>query len=66
MSIETISIRNAQWARKYVVERMRPIYLDQGSVDIMNQFEKRLAAAHPSSRKEVGLEGAGRSHRHTQ
>jgi uncharacterized protein YecE (DUF72 family) len=45
MSIETISVRNAQWARKYVVERMRPIYLDQGSVDIMNEFEKRFAAA---------------------
>ena len=45
MSIETISIRNARWARKYVVERMRPIYLDQGSVDIMNEFEKRFAAA---------------------
>jgi hypothetical protein len=45
MSIETISIRNAQWARKYLVERMRPIYLDQGTTEIMNKFEERFAAA---------------------
>jgi hypothetical protein len=45
MSIETISIRNAQWARRYLVERMRPIYLDQGTIEIMNKFEERFEAA---------------------
>lgn len=45
MSIETISLRNARWARRYLVERMRPIYLDQGTIDIMNRFEERFAAA---------------------
>src|SRR5260370_19848540 len=45
MSIETISIRNAQWARKYLVERMRPIYQDQGTIEIMNKFEERFEAA---------------------
>jgi hypothetical protein len=45
MSIETISLRNARWARRYLVERMRPIYLDQGTIDIMNRFEARFESA---------------------
>lgn len=63
MSIETISLRNARWARRYLVERMRPIYLDQRTIDIMNKFEERFAAAEQRRirrrKKKLALKAEG-------
>ncbi len=65
MSIETISLRNARWARRYLVERMRPIYLDQGTIDIMNRFEARFESAEQRRirrrEKKLAEKAAGRA-----
>ena len=51
LSIRTVSLPNCRWARKYMIEKMRPLYLDVDSNRIMNEFEEKFTAAEERREK---------------
>ena len=45
LTIKTISLRNCEWARKYIAERLRDRYTDKLTVAELDQLEELFAKA---------------------
>jgi hypothetical protein len=45
LKISTISIRNCQWARKYISQNMREMYRDTGTIREMDELEELFVKA---------------------
>jgi hypothetical protein len=45
LKISTISIRNCQWARKYISQNMREMYRDTATIREMDQLEELFTKA---------------------
>jgi hypothetical protein len=58
LKISTISIRNCQWARKYISQNMREMYRDTGTIREMDQLEELFTKAEERRvrRKEKKLQ----------
>jgi hypothetical protein len=58
LKISTISIRNCQWARKYISQNMREMYRDIGTIHEMDQLEELFVKAEERRirRKEKKLQ----------
>jgi hypothetical protein len=58
LKISAISIRNCQWARKYISQNMREMYRDTGTIREMDQLEELFTKAEErrTRRKEKKLQ----------
>jgi hypothetical protein len=45
LKIETISLKNAQWCRRYITENMRNMYSDPQTIGEMDQLEELFTKA---------------------